>query len=59
LNQTNHALLTRLCTGSETVTESVNRLAAAQGARIDARYIDGLCETLAQFLEVGILLGSR
>lgn len=59
LNRTTHALLVLLRTGSESVTESVNRLAAAQGARVDARYVDGLCETLAQFLEVGILLGSR
>jgi hypothetical protein len=59
LNQTTHALLSRLCSGRETVTESVNRLAAEQGARVDARYVDGLCEALAQFLEVGILLGSR
>jgi hypothetical protein len=59
LNQTTHGLLSRLCSGSETVTESVNRLAAEQGTRIDARYVDGLCEALAQFLELGILLGSR
>jgi hypothetical protein len=58
LNHTTHALLTRLCSGSETVTESVSRVAAEQGARLDARYVDAVCETLAQFLEVGILLGS-
>jgi hypothetical protein len=41
------------------VTEIVQRMAAEQGARLDASYVDALCATLAQFLEVGIVLGSR
>jgi hypothetical protein len=52
-------LLQRLSLEQLSASEVVKETAQATGARIDAEYLDGLCETLAQFLEVGILLGSR
>jgi hypothetical protein len=59
LTQATYALLQRLSREDEPVTESVKRAAAEQGGRVDAGYVDALCTTLAQFLELGILLGSR
>jgi hypothetical protein len=56
LTSSTYALLRRLMREDEPVTESVRHLAAE---RVDAAYVDALCETLAQFLELGILLGSR
>jgi hypothetical protein len=52
-------LLTQLCAGERTASEIVRQLAAASGVRIDAAYLERVCETLAQFIEVGIVLGSR
>jgi hypothetical protein len=52
-------LLERLTREQVSASEVVKETALATGARIDAEYLDGLCETLAQFLEVGIILGSR
>jgi hypothetical protein len=59
LTSSTYALLQRLLREDEPVTESVKRAAAEQGGRVDAAYVDALCTTLAQFLELGILLGSR
>jgi len=59
LTRPTYDLLTQLCAGERSVSESVRQLAAAAGARIDAAYLDALCATLAQFIEVGIVLGSR
>jgi hypothetical protein len=59
LNAVTYALLERLLLGHNSVAECVQQLAAERGARIDARYVDGLCEALSQFIELGIVLGSR
>lgn len=59
LTKVTFELLKELCAGERSVSEIVRQLAAASGARIDAAYLDGLCATLAQFIEVGIVLGSR
>jgi hypothetical protein len=59
LTKVTHAFLQQLMRGEETLTQTVKRLASQSGATIDAAYLDTLCETLAQFLERGILLGSR
>jgi hypothetical protein len=59
LTKVTHAFLQQLMRGEETLTQTVKRLASQAGATIDAAYLDALCETLAQFLERGILLGSR
>jgi len=59
LTKVTYDLLARLSAGERTASEIVRQLAAAAGVRIDAVYLDGLCATLAQFIEVGIVLGSR
>jgi hypothetical protein len=59
LTATTFALLERLSREDASVSEVVKQVAQASGSRIDAEYLDSLCGTLAQFLEVGILLGSR
>lgn len=59
LTPTTFQLLTGLSREHGSVSAVVREVAQASGARIDAEYLDKLCETLAQFLEVGIILGSR
>jgi hypothetical protein len=59
LTPTTFSLLERLVREDCSVSEVVKQTAQASGARIDAAYLDGLCATLAQFLEAGIILGSR
>jgi hypothetical protein len=51
-------LLSHFSAGQASASAIVRRLAAARGASIDAHYVDALCATLAQFLELGIVLGS-
>lgn len=59
LTATTFQLLERLAREDVTVSDVVKQVAQASGSRIDAEYLDSLCGTLAQFLEVGIILGSR
>jgi len=59
LTKVTHAFLQQLMRGEDTLTHTVKQLATQSGATIDTAYLDALCETLAQFLERGILLGSR
>jgi hypothetical protein len=59
LNATTFQLLTRLSREDSSVSDVVKHTAEITGAQIDAAYLDALCTTLAQFLELGILLGSR
>jgi hypothetical protein len=56
LTPSTHRLLSRLQREDKILSEVVKELA---GGRIDAAYLDGLCTTLAQFVDVGIILGSR
>jgi hypothetical protein len=48
-------LLERLAREDKSVSDVIKETAP----RIDAEYLDSLCGTLAQFLELGIILGSR
>ncbi|HEX4352777.1 MAG TPA: hypothetical protein VHZ95_07690, partial [Polyangiales bacterium] len=59
LTKTTFALLQRWQVGDATVAESVQQFGAARGIAIDAAFVDALCATLAQFIETGIVLGSR
>jgi hypothetical protein len=59
LTKTTYALLERLQRADANVSDQVRALAAESGAALDARYVDAVCETLAQFLEDGLVLGSR
>ncbi|MET0386906.1 MAG: hypothetical protein ABW321_13150 [Polyangiales bacterium] len=59
VNATTFGMLQRMAAGTETVSGSVRALAAESGATLDARYVDALCETLAQLIELGVVLGSR
>lgn len=59
LKRTTYQLLEALVREDSTVSDAVKHVAQASGARIDAAYLDALCETLAQFVEVGIILGTR
>jgi hypothetical protein len=59
LTQTTHELLQRWQCGTQTVAESVQQVSAERKIRVDAKFVDGLCAALAQFIEVGIVLGSR
>jgi hypothetical protein len=59
LTRTTFQLLERLAREDAAVSDVVKQVAQASGARIDAEYLDSLCGTLAQFLEAGIILGSR
>jgi hypothetical protein len=51
-------LLARFVAADASVSAIVRDLAAARGGIVDAGYVDALCATLAQFIEVGIVLGS-
>jgi hypothetical protein len=59
LTQTTFQLLERWQRANCSVTESVRALAAEQGWKVDAAFIEGLCAALAQFIERGIVLGSH
>jgi hypothetical protein len=58
-NRTTFALLEDFQRGDATASDSVQRVARRLGARVTPQYVERLCETLAQWIEVGILLGSR
>jgi hypothetical protein len=58
-NRTTFALLEDFQRGDATASDSVQRVARRLGAKVTPQYIERLCETLAQWIEVGILLGSR
>jgi len=59
LTQVTYELLQLLVPGDRPLEACVKQLAARTRTPIDAAYLDTLCETLAQFLELGIVLGSR
>jgi hypothetical protein len=59
LTETTFELLQGWQRGDCTVAESVQRLGKARAIRIDGAFVDALCTTLAQFIEIGIVLGSR
>jgi hypothetical protein len=59
LTRATYELTQRLVRGDESVSDSVKQLARAAGVTVDRAYVDALCETLAQFIDVGIVRGSR
>jgi len=60
LNEPTYALLTRLSRGDdEPLSRTLRRMAEETGAQLDGAYVDALCTTLTQFIELGIVLGSR
>jgi hypothetical protein len=59
LTRTTFQLLERWQLGGCSVTQSVQALSRDHGYTLDAAFIDGLCAALAQFIDVGIVLGSR
>ena len=58
-NRTTFALLADFQRADAIASESVQRVARSLGAKVTPQYVERLCETLAQWIEVGILLGSR
>ena len=54
-----HALLARFERGADTVTAAIQNVAAERGIAVDPGFIDGLCTVLADFLDRGVILGSR
>jgi hypothetical protein len=59
LNPVTYALLQRFATSAESVTRSVEHVAAQRSVAVDEAFLDGLCTVLADFLERGIILGSH
>jgi hypothetical protein len=59
LTETTFELLQRWQRGGCTLAQSVQQLGQARAVSIDAAFVDALCTTLAQFIEIGIVLGSR
>ncbi|MDH5672317.1 MAG: putative DNA-binding domain-containing protein [Myxococcales bacterium] len=59
LNAITHDLMTRMLTGERTVSEAIRELATDRGIAVDEPFLEGLCSVLADFLERGVILGSR
>ena len=58
-NRTTFALLQDFQRGDATATESVQRVATRLGRQVTPQFVERFCESLAQWIEVGILVGSR
>lgn len=58
-NRTSHALLREFERGQLSASQAVTAVAKRLRRRVDAAFVDGLCASLAQWIEIGILLGSR
>jgi hypothetical protein len=52
-------LLAEFERGELTAADAVQRVAAKLERRVTPQFVERLCESLAQWIEVGILLGSR
>lgn len=52
-------LIERWAAGEQTVSEAIRTVAEQRGLVVDQRFLDGLCTVLADFIERGIVLGSR
>jgi hypothetical protein len=60
LNAVSFALMRRFVAApDEIVSEAIRHVAMERGLTVDSSFIDGLCTVLANFIERGILLGSR
>jgi hypothetical protein len=54
-----HALMVRFERGTEPIAAAIQAVAQARGISVDGHFVDGLCTVLADFLERGVILGSR
>ncbi len=54
-----YAVMLRLAHGGDTVSDAIKHVALERGIAVDQCFLDGLCTVLADFLERGLLLGSR
>jgi hypothetical protein len=59
LNRTSYVLLQEFQRARSTAADGVQRVAKQLGRRVTQQFVDHLCESLAQWIEVGILVGSR
>lgn len=53
------ALMQRFAAASEPVQVSIQHVAKERGIALNPAFIDGLCTVLADFIERGVILGSR
>jgi len=59
LNHAMFELLSQLQAGPVTVTDAVRAVAERTGAELTQRFVEELCGALANFIERGVILGSR
>lgn len=59
LNRTTYLLLAEFQRAERTAADGVQQVAKALKRRMTQEFVDHLCESLAQWIEVGILVGSR
>lgn len=52
-------LVERWAAGEQTVSEAIRTVAEQRGLAVDPRFLDGLCTVLADFIDRGIVVGSR
>lgn len=58
-NRTSYALLVEFQRSERSAAEAVQHVASQLGRRVTPQFVERLCESLAQWIEVGIVLGSR
>ena len=59
VNAITFAMMQRWHESGDSVTEAVQAVAAERSVAVDEAFIEGLCTVLADFVERGIVLGSR
>jgi hypothetical protein len=59
LNRTNYLLLAEFQAAERSAADGVQHVAKQLGRRVTQAFVDHLCESLAQWIEVGIVVGSR
>lgn len=59
LNATSYALLAEFQRADRSAADGVAHVAAKLGRKVTPQFVDHLCESLAQWIEVGIVVGSR
>jgi hypothetical protein len=58
-NHTSFELLAEFQRAERTAADGVQHVASRLGRRVTPQFVDHLCESLAQWIEVGIVVGSR
>jgi hypothetical protein len=59
LNRTSYTLLAEFQRADRSAADGVQQVATKLGRRVTPQFVDHLCESLAQWIEVGIVVGSR